>query len=145
MSKCGSRVRADALDRHQRPDQQDELGRDVQVVGADEADQLAEQRAQVDRLEGQLGIRGDELGEVAAEAAGVERLAADVEGLERAEDAVGVLGEQADQQVGDPLAGPAVELAEHAVIERRDDPAGAARGGCPGAGRRGRSRARRSA
>ena len=41
-----------------------------------------------------------------------------------AEDAVGVLRDQAGQQVGDPLAGPAVELAEHAVVERGDHPAG---------------------
>ena len=63
---------ADALDGHQRPDQQDQVGRDVQVVGADEADQLAEQRPEVDRLEVELGVGGDQLGDVAAEAAGVQ-------------------------------------------------------------------------
>ena len=123
MSKCGIEAAPDALDGHQRADQEDQVGRDVQVMGADEADQLAEQRTQVDGLERQLGIGGDQLADVAAEAAGVELLAPDVERLERADDAIGVLGQEADQQVGDPLAGLAVEPAEHAVIQRGDDPA----------------------
>ena len=108
-------------------------------------DQLAEQDGQVDRVERQVGVGRDELGGVAAEGAGVDVLAADLQRVEGPEDAVGVLGEQAGQQVGDPLAGPRVELAEHAVIERGDHAAGQARGGCPGAGRRGRSRTGRSA
>ena len=54
----------------------------------------------------------------------VDVVAADVERVEGAEHPVGVLGDQAGQQVGDPLAGPAVELAEHAVVERGDHAAG---------------------
>ncbi len=110
---------ADPLDGDQRPDQQDQFRRDVQVVVADEADQLAEQGAQRDRLEVELGIGGDQLAEVAMEPSRIHRLAADVEPIEGPEDAIGVLGEQANQEIGDPLPGHAVEPAEHPVIQRR--------------------------
>ena len=45
------------------------------------------------------------------------------ERLEVADDAVGVLGKQAAQEARDPLARASVEMAEHPVIERRDDSA----------------------
>ena len=56
MSKCGSRMRSDAFDRHERADQEDEVGRDMKLVSADEADQVAEQEAEVDAVERQVGV-----------------------------------------------------------------------------------------
>ena len=49
------------------------------------------------------------------------------------------------EQVGDPLAGPDVELAEHAVIERSDHSALEHPEVARDAGRREKSRTRRSA
>ena len=143
--EVGVEVPAHALDGHQRADQEHQVRRDVQVVGADERDQLAEQEAQVDPVERQLGVGVDQLADVAAEGPGIDLVAADVERVERAEHPVGVLGDQAGQQVGDPLAGPAVELAEHAVVERGDDAAGQDAEVARDGDRRGRSRTGRSA
>ncbi len=120
----GIEAAADPFDGDQRSDQQDQRRRDVQVVGADEADQLAEQRTQLDSLEGELGIRSNQLAQVAVEPPGIQRLSPDIERLECAEDAVGILREQADEEVGDPLPGLAVESSEHPVIERGNDSAG---------------------
>ena len=83
-----------------------------------------EQQAEVERVEVQVAVGADQLARVAAEGAGVDVLAADLQGVQAAEDAVGVLRDQAEQEVGDPLAGQGVELAEHPVVERGDHAAG---------------------
>ena len=134
---------ADALDRHQRADQEHQVGRDVQVVRPDEADQLAEQGPQVDRVERQVGIGRDQLARRRGAGPRVDLLAADLQGVEGAEHAVGVLGEQAGQQVGDPLAGRRGRAGRTSRSRAGRSPRRAGRGGCPGAGRRGRSRTRK--
>ncbi len=93
-------------------------------MGADQRDQLAQEQRQVDVVERQIGVGGDQLADVAGQGRGGPPLAPDAERVERTEHALGVLGHQADQQVGDPLANAGVELAEHAVVERGDHPAG---------------------
>ena len=124
MSKWGSRSRPTPSIVTSERIRSTRSGGMRRLVGADQGDQLAEQPAEVDAVERQVGVGGDQLADVAAEGAGVDVLAADVQGVEGAEDAVGVLGEQAEQEVGDPLAGPGVELAEHPVVERGDHAAG---------------------
>ena len=79
--------------------------------------------AQVDPIERQLGVGVHQFADVAAEGLGVDLVAADVERIEGAEHPVGILGDQPGEKVGDAFAGLAVELAEHAVIERGDDAA----------------------
>ena len=79
---------------------------------------------EVDCVEREVGVRGNQFADVAAEATGVTAIAADIERFEGADHAVGILGEQSGEQVGDSLAGLAVELPEHAVVERDDHPAG---------------------
>ncbi len=95
----------------------------MKLVRPDERNQLAEQETEVDPVERQLGIGVNQLADVAAEGLGVDLLAANVERLEGAENAIGVLGDQPGQKIGDPLARRDVELPEHAVVERRDDTA----------------------
>ena len=68
---------------------------------------------------------GDQLGDVAAEGARVDVLAADLQGVEGAEDAVGVLrraGRSSRSAIRSRVR--RVELAEHAVVERGDHAAG---------------------
>ena len=50
-------VAAHALDGHQRPDQEHQVGRNVQLVGSNEGDQLAEQEAKIDVVERELRNR----------------------------------------------------------------------------------------
>ena len=47
-------------------------------------------------------------------------VAANLQGFERPNDAVGIFGHQARQEVDDPLASWRVDPAEHPVIERGD-------------------------
>ena len=76
----------------------------MKLVRPDERDQLAEQETEVDPVERQLGIGVNQLADVAAEGLGIDLLAANVERLEGAENAIGVLGDQPGQKIGDPLA-----------------------------------------
>ncbi len=76
----------------------------MQLVRPDEGNQLAEQETEVDPLERQLGIGVNQLADVAAQGLGIDLLAAHVERLEGAEHAIGVLGDQPGQEIGDPLA-----------------------------------------
>ena len=69
------------------------------------------------------GIGMHQLADVSADAAG-RRGRRGYRARRAPKDLVGLLREQADQQVGDPLSGPSVELAEHAVVERGDHAAG---------------------
>ncbi len=79
MSKCGSRAAADPFDGHERADQEDQVGRNVQVVRADHRHQLAKQDRQVDRVEREIGIGGDQFADVPAKRAGIEHFPPDIE------------------------------------------------------------------
>ena len=115
---------ADPFNRHQGADQEDEVGGNMQAVSTDEDDQFLEQRAEVERVEVEFAIRGDQLGGVAAQGPRIDVFAANLQRVEGTDDPVGVLGEKTGEEVGDPLAGPAVELAEHPVVERDDHAVG---------------------
>ena len=102
MKLCGDvkmRVEAatDRLDGDERADQEHEIGGIVEMVGPDDADQVAKENAQVDGVERQVGISRDEFGDIAAEAAGIDVVAADVERFEGADHAIGILRQQAAQ------------------------------------------------
>ena len=70
---------ADRFDGDERADQEYQVRRDVQVVGPDDPDQVSKQDGQVDRIERQIRVSGDQLADVAAEAAGIAVIAADIE------------------------------------------------------------------
>ena len=79
-------------------------------------------KRQVDRIEGQIAVRGDEFADVATEPPGVDLIAPDLQGFEGSDDPVGVLGDEAGEEVDDPLAGRRVDPTEHPIIERGDHP-----------------------
>ena len=83
MSKCGSRMRPTLSMVTSERIKQDEIGRNMKLVSADECDQLLEQESQVDPVERQLGVRVHQLADIAAKGPGVNLIAPDVEGVER--------------------------------------------------------------
>ena len=72
----------DRFDGHERTDQECKVGRNGEVVGPNDPDEVAKQDAQVDRIEREVRVSGDELGDIAAEAAGIGVIAADIERFE---------------------------------------------------------------
>src|SRR6516165_8460626 len=108
-------VPPDRLDGHERADQEDQIRWYLKLVRADDADQLAKQEPQVDRVERQLGVRRDDLADVATKSAGINPAAPNIERVQGADHAIGVLQQHAAQKVGDPLSSPAIELPEHAI------------------------------
>ncbi len=94
------------------------------MVAPDQGDEFAEELGQVDGVERQLGVGQDHLADVAAELAEVDLVSADLQVVEGPHHAVGVLGHEPEQEVGDPLAGRQIHLAEEAVIKLGNHPAG---------------------
>ncbi len=143
--ESGVEAAADGLDGDECADQEHEIRRDRQVVGADDADQVAKQDAQVDGIERQVGICRNQLGDVAAETAGIAVVAADFERFERSGSRgrrPETTGRSRGRRSARECGGRDVRRG-HSPAER--SPLKATPGDFQDAGRRGRSRTRKSA
>ena len=123
--ELGVQAVGDGLDGGQGLDQEDEVGRAVDVIGAELAEEVLEQAAQVQAVQRRVvEVRDDGLN-ISAEAAVFELFGLDISKCaDDGDDLLDISADDTGDQVGELLSGAWVELAGHAAVDEGDRSAG---------------------